>query len=70
MVEQPQVGVRKHHSMLIRSSNAFLIHHAPAWGSQVRHTAPRSPMHVIREGEKGVARANDILEFLQPFFLF
>jgi len=70
VVEQPQVGVCKHHSVLIRSPDALLIHYTATRGSQVRHTAPRGAMYVIREGEKGIARANYALELLQPFFLF
>lgn len=70
-MEQPEVRVREHNIMLIRSLDTFGIHHASTGRSKVLHPAPERTVDIIWEGEERVARACDAAQLLGmvPLFL-
>lgn len=65
VVEQPKVGVSEDHFMLVRSLDAFLIHHASTRCRKIPYTALPCSVHVIREREERIARARDTIELLR-----
>ena len=63
-MEQPQVGVSKNDSMLVRSFDTLLVHHASARSSKVANAALARSVHIIREGKECITRACNSIELL------
>lgn len=62
--------VNKHHLLFIRGLDTFRIHNTSTWRSQVCRTASVCSVNIIREGEKGIARTTNSLQFGHVRLLF
>jgi len=60
----------KHHSMLVRCLDTFLIHDTSARSGQILHTALPRSMHVIREWEESITRTCGFIQLLPPLLPF
>ena len=69
MVEQPQIGMRKHNPMFIRSLDTLLIHNTPTRRSKILDPTPKRTMDVIREREKRITRTRNPTQRLCMFLL-
>ena len=62
MVEKPQRRVNEDYSVLVRSLDAFLIHHTSRRGGEIPNATLLHAMHVVREWEKRIARTRHTVE--------
>lgn len=65
-MEQPNIRMHKHHPPLIRRLHTLFIHHTPPRRRKVPNPTLPSPMHIIREREKRIARTRNPIQLPHP----
>ena len=59
MVEETQVRPYHYHVVLVRSSDACVVHDGSAWGDDEAGSTPLGPVNVVGEREEGIAGADN-----------
>lgn len=65
-MEQPQRGVRKHHTMLIRCLDTFFVHDTSTRRCQILDPTLPGPVHIVWEGEECITRAAHTIQLGRP----